>query len=323
MTQEQKYETVMEKNTFYFFNPPFENKNESYINSLREILLNLKNDIETSGLKKPLFERILEEKENGLKALLVLTGFSNENLKRLITLIRIVADRELSELAYKDEWCRDSNVEHVKEWSTVQIYKLIRKNPFFRKGVVNLFFAGSTIPFLVRTMPPFELKKLSISKLKFEIPEMIDTLIRYKEKGSYSAKKDNNPEIVIENILDGLGVSFTRGDLSQLIAKEHNTKRSMDFIIPNQQNPLIIIECSFLTTTSSGQGDKSKAEIGINSHIKSHYPRAKFIGFVDGIGWYVRENDLRRMVSAYDDVFTFHQQELGRFKNLLTKTFSL
>lgn len=35
---------------------------------------------------------------------------------------------------------------------------------------------------MANTIPLFELKKLSISKLKFEIPELIDTLIRYKEK---------------------------------------------------------------------------------------------------------------------------------------------
>jgi hypothetical protein len=95
----------------------------------------------------------------------------------------------------------------------------------------------------------------------------------------------------------------------------------MDFIIPNKKNPLIIIESSFLTTTSSGQGDKSKTEISIDTLLKKHYPKAKFIGFVDGIGWYVRKNDLKRMVGAYEDVFTFHSEEMKRFKELLAKVF--
>jgi len=49
-------------------------------------------------------------------------------------------------------------------------------------------------------LPLFELKKLSISKLSFEIDVLINTLIRYKEKGSYFSKKENNPEVIIENI---------------------------------------------------------------------------------------------------------------------------
>ena len=91
----------------------------------------------------------------------------------------------------------------------------------------------------------------------------------------------------------------------------------MDFIIPNKQSPKIIIESTFLVTTSSGQGDKSKTEISIDSLIKEHYPDARFLGFVDGIGWYVRKRDLKRMVGAYEDVFTFHQEELNRFEKLL------
>lgn len=43
-------------------------------------------------------------------------------------------------------------------------------------------------------------------------------------------------------------------------------------------------------------------------------PRAKFVGFIDGIGWYIRKKDLARMVEAYDEVFTFHQSELKRFE---------
>jgi len=158
------------------------------------------------------------------------------------------------------------------------------------------------------------LKKLSISKLQFDIPSMIDTLVRYKEKGSYSGQKDNNSETVIANMLDELGLTYEGGDLDKFPRK---TKRRMDFIIPDKKSPSIIIESAFLTTTSSGQGDKSKTEISIRKLIKKHYPKAKFIGFIDGIGWYVRKEDLKRMVSAFDDVFTFHKDELERFKKLL------
>jgi hypothetical protein len=320
-TTELKFKTVIDKNTFYFFNPNFEEKYEGYLNSLKEILLTLKNNIETQGLKKEIFEQLLVEKENGLRALLALTGFSNETLKRLTTIIRVVDDTELNKLVYKDKWFEDENLDNLKEWSDVQISKFIKENVYFRKGIVNIFFEGSTVPFLTKTIPLFELKKLSISKLKFELPEMIDTLIRYKEKGSYSGMKENNPEMLIEEILNHLKIPFEKGDLGELIDNAPDSKRTMDFIIPNKQNPVIIAESSFLVTTSSGQGDKSKTEISIDALIKSHYPNAKFIGFVDGIGWYVRKGDLRRMVKAYEDVFTFHKEELKRFENLLIETF--
>lgn len=314
---EDKFQTVIQKNTFYFFNSKFEENYEGYINSLKETLLIVKNKVETEGLKKEIFEWLLSEKENGLKALLALTGFSNEYLKRLTTIIRIVDNPELNKLVYKEKWYNEKNPDNIQEWSDETILKHIRKNEYFRKGIINIFFEGASIPFLANTIPLFELKKLSISKLKFEIPELIDTLIRYKEKGSYSGKKENNPETVVTEILKKIGISFETGDLSELIANAPDSKRTMDFIIPNKKNPLIIIESSFLVTTSSGQGDKSKTEISVDSLIKEHYPNASFIGFVDGIGWYVRKSDLKRMVRAYEDVFTFHNDELKRFEQLL------
>ena len=316
-TTKNKFQTVIDKNTFYFFNPKFEEDYEGYINSLKEILLNVKNRVETEGLKKEIFEELISEKENGLRALLALSGFSNEYLKRLTTIIRIVDYPELNKLVCKDKWYDEKNPANIQEWSDSTILKKIKENEFFKKGIVNIFFEGATIPFLADTIPLFELKKLSISKLKFEIPEMIDSLIRYKEKGSYSGKKGNNPEIVVANILKKLGIPFETGDLTELIDNAPDNKRTMDFIIPNKQNPVIIAESSFLATTSSGQGDKSKTEISIDSLIKEHYPNALFIGFVDGIGWYVRKGDLKRMVTAYEDVFTFHPDELQRFEKLL------
>ena len=310
---ESKFRTIIEKNTFYFSNPTFEETYEGYLNSIKETLLVLKNSVETNGLRKELIEELLQ-KENGLTTLLALTGFSNESFKRLITLIRVADDSELSKLVLKDEWCPNESLEDLKEWSGAQIAKMIHQSEHFRKGIVNIFFEGATIPL-------FELKKLSISKLTFEVPAMIDTMVRYKEKGSYSGQKGNNAEIVIEELLHRLGLPFETGDLDKLAESAPDLKRTMDFIIPSKEQPRVIIECSFLATTSSGQGDKSKTEIGVSQLIKKHYPEAKFIGFVDGIGWYVRPTDLTRMVAAYEDVFTFHQEEISRFEEFLRKEF--
>ncbi|WP_424948101.1 hypothetical protein [Candidatus Spongiihabitans sp.] len=321
-TANQKFQTVMEKNTFYFSNPIFEQNYEGYLTSIKETLLVIKNTVENEGLKKEIFEDLLLEKEYGLRALLALTGLSNETLKRLITISRIVDDPELDKLILKSAWHEKDNTKNLKEWSDSKISSMILTNTSFRKGIVNIFFEGSSIPFLARTIPLFELKKLSISKLRFELGEMIDTLIRYKEKGSYSATGENNPETLIANILETLCVPFQKGELGELVENAPDNKRTMDFIIPNKESPLVIIESSFLVTTSSGQGDKSKTEISINSLLKEHYPRAQFIGFVDGIGWYVRPGDLQRMVNAYEDVFTFHEEELMRFEQLINSIFN-
>lgn len=236
----EKFKTVIEKNTFYFFNRSFEEQYEGYLNSIRESLLVLKNTIETTGLKKELFEKLLAENENGLTVLLTLTGFSNESLKRLITLIRVVDNYALAKLSFKDKWQPVENLDNIKEWSDSTIARYIRDNEYFRAGLVNIFFEGATLPFLVNTIPLFELKKLSISKLQFDIAAMIDTLVRYKEKGSYSGQKENNPEVVIATLLENLNLTYETGDLNELITNAPNIKRTMDFVIPNKNDPHLI-----------------------------------------------------------------------------------
>ena len=136
---EEKFRTVIEKNTFYFFNRRFEEKYEGYLNSIRETLLVLKNDIETKGLKKEIFERLLAENENGLTAILALTGFSNESLKRMVTLIRVIEDSSLSKLSLKEKWHNPEDTENIKEWSDATIAQILRENGYFRTGIVNIF----------------------------------------------------------------------------------------------------------------------------------------------------------------------------------------
>lgn len=323
-TIELKFKRVIDKNTFYLYDRDFEETYEGYISSIKETLLVLRNKITIEGLKKDFLVELIRNKENGLKALLALTGISNEYLKRLITLLRVIEDRELNKLALKDKWpleAEEVNQSGISEWSDSKIASLIKKNKDFAKGIVNIFFEGSTVPVLTQALPLFELKKLSVEKLEFKIESLVDTLIRYKEKGSYSGKSERNPAELVGRILENLEVPFISGDLKRLVGVLDEEKRTMDFIIPDQKNPLIIIESSYVVTTSSGQGDKAKTEINISKLIKKYYPQSSFVGFVDGIGWYVRKNDLKRMVGAYDDVFTFHKEELNRFKELISAVF--
>lgn len=311
----QKYQVVISRNSFYFSNASFEENYEANtINLLKTLLVNLQNEVKNKGCKEQVFVNFIRENEFGLEALLVLNGVANENLKRIITIARIVQDRDLSALLCLSEWDKDKANDEVKEWGDKKLKSLIKQNPHFAKGIVNLFFRGSSNPFLAKTLPLFELNKLNLQKINFDSNAMLDTLIRYRQKGSYSGAMDNNPESALKHLFEKLHISYESGDLPLLSANENLNKRTMDFIIPNKQNPQIIIESSFLSTTSSGQGDKAKAEIVVSNLIKKHYAGAKFIGFVDGIGWYVRKQDLARMVEAYDEVFTFRGDELARFE---------
>lgn len=200
-----------------------------------------------------------------------------------------------------------------------KIKSIVKSNEKFAEGFVNQFFRGPTVPVIKKVLPLFEFKKLDIKKFSFSVKSLVDTIIRYKTKGSYKAAREGNPEVVIENILTSHKLTFEKGKFR--IPEAGNIPRTMDFIVPNKTSPKLIIECSYSVTTASGMGDKAKTEKTVADYLKKNYPDVIFVGFVDGIGWYVRRGDLKRMVEAYDFVFTFHNEELERFKNLLAETF--
>ena len=124
---------------------------------------------------------------------------------------------ELNTLVYRDRWLREGksdSSENIQEWGTGYIERRMSRDAFFRLGVANVFFQGATTEMLSEALPLFHLKKLSLSKLNFEMEALLDTLVRYKEFGSYNAKSETNPERVVERLLKEVDVGYTRGDLS-------------------------------------------------------------------------------------------------------------
>lgn len=312
----EKFNTVISKNTFYFYNEAFEEYHEGHISSIAQNIFLLKNRIEQEGQKESGLLTHITEVEDDIDAVLTITGFSKESLQRLVTFVRVTDDKTLSDLVNKDSW---PDEDFKTEWGLDKIKSIIKTNKKFAEGIVNLFFRGPTVPVIKKVLPLFEFKKLDIKKFSFSIESLVDTIIRYKTKGSYKAARAENPEVVIEQILTTHKLTFEKGKFR--IPEAGNIPRTMDFIVPNKTSPKLIIECSYSVTTASGMGDKAKTEKTVADYLKKNYPNVIFVGFVDGIGWYVRRGDLKRMVDAYDFVFTVCNDEIERFKNLLTETF--
>lgn len=310
----EKYATVMQLNTYYFSDVGVTDKYQGSIEAIANLLQNLYEKVKRDGPKEDFFDEVLQ-KPYGLEAILALNGLSLEQLKRIITFSRIMKDADLDQLLLRVNWSKpDKKDAQIKEWDSDTLKRLAREDAFFRRGLINLFFNGASNPRLVNVLPALELHKLGVRKLNFDVSVLLYTLANYQKRGGGAGA--NNAEILIRKILDDYTIVYTQGDLPLLPT---DTKRRMDFIIPDKENPLLVIESSYLTTTSSGQGDKAKTEKEIRKLLKKHYPKALFVGFVDGIGWYVRSGDLQRMVEAYDDVFTFHPTELKRFEALVRK----
>lgn len=315
-----KLKTVREKNTYYFNNELFEKEMQSHIDKLVFLVLDLKEDMIEHGCTKDVLDRFLC-KEDALKAVLGATAVSFEMLQRIVTIIRNEDFDDFTTVFYKDKWNSSGN---KTEWGANKIEKMTLKNEYFRKAIVNVFFEGNQT-ILGKMIPEYNSSKMSydvIKNITTLSEQTITTMMRYKERGSYAARKGNNAETVLQTILNNANITYDSGcDLPLLAENEKTLKRTMDFMIPNKVNPLVVIESSYNTTTSSANGDKAKTENGVDPLIKKYYPNTIFVGFIDGVGWYARTNDAERMCEGFDDVFTFHTDELDRFVELLKEYF--
>lgn len=321
-TEIEKHQTINDKNTYFFINDKFENKYQKYIESLISEFVELQLKIKKNGCNEKVIGDLIEE-DNGLILITSCSALSFEMLEGIITYLVLKNDENLDVIFNTSKWRNSINQKNKSNNCNItisKIQKFVKTNRYLKECIVKLFFFGYNIPELRNVIPLFELSKLNPSKLNTIDtihPEVFDSLLRGKLKGSYSASKERNAEIIIETALNKLNVPYTRGDLPLLSRNEKTRKRTLDFIIPDKENPKVIIECSYVCTTSSGMGDKAKAENGVNDLIEKYYPGAIFIGFVDGIGWVSRHKDAKRMCEAFDDVYTFHDSEMKRFEEAI------
>ena len=315
LSDEEKFKIVIEKNTFFFRAEDFEEKWESHISSLANSLHILKQKLEECAgytQKKELLVDFITERREGLTALLALFGISEEFFTRLITYVRLsrYTDKELDKLVNGFPREEEEEIKGIKEWNKDFIYRKIQQDKNFAQAVINLLLEGSTTPSF-QNLPLFQFKKFDPKKLDFSTDTLIDTIIRLARAGSYAAKPETNPVGLIRGVLEANKIQYEEGKKLDKLPKD--IRRNIDFVIPNHINPKIIVQCSYEVTTSSGMGDKAKTEINMSKIIKEKYPNSVFVGFVDGIGWYVRKGDLKRMIKAFENVFTFKKSEIKRF----------
>jgi len=314
-SDDEKYQTILDKNSFFFQSDEFEKYEKVYENFTSanlQSLLKLRGKISSDGLKKEFFVEYIMKEKMGFQNILALIAFSQEIFLRLITRIRMLDDSELDSLINLEEW---PTTKTSSEWGMPKIENLIKENKKIASGIINLLFEGSKNQKIQGILPMFEWKKLNLNKDNFSTEALLDTILRYKYKGSSKADSGSNAEKVIQKILKKNKIKFEQGKIKDI-------PRTMDAIIPDKNNPEIIIESSYQTTTASAQGDKAKTEGLVAKAIEKYYPDCIFVGFIDGAGWYARKSDLKRLTDIFKEVFTFEKTELIRFESFIKKHLS-
>ena len=174
------------------------------------------------------------------------------------------------------------------------IRSAIRQDRNFALDVARLLLHGYQDPELVGRVPPFDLEKLDKQKLLLKQDALIDSLLRLGLKGRYDAKKGRILEDHIEEILARTGVQYIRGE-----TRLPGLSRDLDFVVPNIQNPYVLIESGLFETTARELSDKARVESLGLEEIERQYPKARFVRVTDGIGWKRRGGqDLHNLIQA-------------------------
>lgn len=221
----------------------------------------------------------LRNAPNGLKRILGQLFLSEEKFKRIITLIRKL------------------NNTFNTEWSINRIDNEIRNNNDFADRLANIFINGKDNPQLTEHLPLFYRQRLHLTSLteSYDTREQLEIKLKDQYMGTYTNWKGDLIESLIRTEIEKTGVTFSAG-LTAFVDV------TVDWAIPNLENPYVIIMSSYQETTSSGQSTKTRDMIRCYEAIQhNNLQRGEnraFINFVDGGGWLARQRDLRRLVDG-------------------------
>ena len=231
-----------------------------------------------------------------LKAFVSVIGLSEERLKRVVSLIRFQFFHE----------------EFRSEWSVAAISRKLNTNEDLRNLLIEFFINGrnSTVG---REMPLYYMRNFNLLNEDFinDLTEFnyVDRILNDNEiQGKYSNEVGAHVEKIIQNQLD-VYRDTQNPELRYETQQEFPLlNKNIDFLIPDVNNPRILIESSYNITTGSGQSKRADQLVELYGILMKHNAnhrnnRIIMLNYCDGFGWVGRQNDLHRIYDASDFVF--------------------
>lgn len=271
--------------TSFYIDESFEDKMEHEQKIRQRETRKIYKRIEAISTYEGLKSYIAEEKDS-LHNLTSLLGLSEENFKRVVSMIR-----------------RNHGQKFVSEWSINETRTKMLSDEFYMKEICGLLLGerdySNDIPHFVLDQLLIDTKKLKA----FSSPKVLPEMIKNSFKGTYSTQVGREVENLVEEMLQKhIG--------NRYVCRKKIFDRNIDFVIPNLQKPQILIEVSYMVTTGSGQSTKRETMINVAKEVinRNMHDNDKmiFINIIDGAGWIARQKDLERIYSASDYVLNLN-----------------
>ncbi len=295
-TVEEKLATFANNITFYLADSKYDKDLESALDDTVEWVKATGRDLTAAKL----YQLMEEDPVGTFNFVRLAAGVSMESIKNLFVAPRMLPKRVRDQLDVAN-W-----PEKYKD-GRGNVTVGLRESREIRRGLASLFVHGKDIN------PVFcqkeEQKKYSLRGIH-DLANSPDSTIRRTIEGrirtTFRNQRSLRHEEIVRKILSELDIPYASGISDNLL-------RNMDCLVPNGENPQIAIECTWFDTTSSSQGDKAKAFARTVELMREENPNLKVYLFVGGAGWLRRQSDLKIMLEAVDDVFTYTRSQLRRF----------
>ncbi|MEK5197272.1 DpnII family type II restriction endonuclease [Bacillus sp. FSL M7-0884] len=303
MLQPRKYsfEEYKKRMTMFYVDAAFEEEFNKLIDKKVEDLYKSISGINTKeGLML-----YISTYEDSLMDILSLIGLSSEKFKRIVTMIRI--------------W---DKAEVKTEWDLRKIRREIIQNKEFAEKICLLLLDGKNNETYKRYIPRNYLDYLTLDQnvmKQIEDKDRLKRLIKARQDGKYNNDVGDRVEFTImkklEEIKEKYGVGYEREQVVNWI------ERNMDFVIPNKEDPYVIIESSYQITTGSGMTTKSRDEVVTSQTIRMHNIKNNkniaFVNLLDGAGWIGRQSDMIKIHNCSDYVIGL--QTLDMLESIVVK----
>lgn len=226
-----------------------------------------------------------KEWETRLKTIVGLSGGSVERLKRVCDAILPTGKRE--------DIGRDAKVRRaVADFlSNPQNYSAVP--PFIR----SCFYLPTGWVQILRDEQ--QIKALALNSLQ----------------SKYAVQIGFAQEKRIVQVVSKLGLAYSKGRVEMVDNKE------VDVVIPNANEPVVLIMSSYALTTSSSQSSRANEQAKMYENIQTHNRRrdanVKLLNVIDGGGWLARANDLNKILRYSDRNFSNYDLADGTFEQYL------
>jgi hypothetical protein len=278
-----KYDKVLTTTTMFVISDLIE---KAYAEKIKKQTNELKDDLSQinsfSGLKK-----YIQTYPNSLENLLCILDISVEKFKRIISMLRI--NRRYS---------------FKSEWSLTKTRKSMIEKDELMNEVCSLLLEGASTPKYKAFLPNFYLENFKInlnvlSRLTNE--DDLRRLIKTKLETSYNNEIANYYyELVMKEISHMAGLQGYDVNPKALV---NEIGREASATITDKKNLRIVIDISYMITTSSSQTDyakKVKSTYNLQKTLSTNNPKDGFIYIIiiDGAGWIGRQSDLENIYKS-------------------------